>query len=287
MTTKILLIFLITSCSAYEKGRGNPVSGQSASTQAGPSTIEIQHTLVRDGVPDLTQTDITGSETGDGEQYCAPASASNALVWLARHGYEKLENDLNGNTLSQLEIAKILGNQDHMNTNLEEGTNPSQVLLGLKNFLHDRLITPKQLTFQGWRNLVYHFESSAKVPNLEFIQQMLSQKSIALLNIGWYTYAEEHQTYERNSGHWVTLVGYERATPENPGKLVIHDPSPRAGQSPAAHHLTLKTISRGTLTGKNTGLPFSADGYYDVSEGINMRSGSDIAILDGLVVVQL
>ncbi|WP_407571470.1 hypothetical protein [Deinococcus altitudinis] len=56
-------------------------------------------------------------------------------------------------------------------------------------------------------------------PDLDDIRDGIDEDARAVwLNIGWYQYDEKHDTYQRISGHWVTVVGYVG------DDLLIHDP---------------------------------------------------------------
>ena len=65
--------------------------------------------------------------------------------------------------------------------------------------------------------------------------------------------------------------------------LIVHDPAPRAGQSFANEYVQTSMIRSGMLEGKLAGLPRLAKGYLRLGNGMHIKSGADVAIVDGAI----
>lgn len=225
--------------------------------------------------PDFPQ--IQKELPGNGSQYCAPVSASNGLACLAKHGYPKLMPK------DQLTLAKMLGSPTFMNTSEKDGTGATSLIRGLLKYVQSCGYTG-QVTYQGWRSVDRRL--ARIIPGHAHalqIQKGLQGSTLALLNIGWY--AKEGTNYRRLGGHWVTLVGGETGKDES---IIIHDPS---GRSPKGQHerVSVTQIRRGTLTGKNKGLPMTAVRAWELGGElkINKRNGANTSVLDGAVLLKI
>jgi hypothetical protein len=71
-------------------------------------------------IPDFTQTNVKGSSSGKGQQYCAPVAVSNSIIWLSHNGNE------------QLNLIHKLASKPYMNTSLKNGTGTTGVLRGVE-----------------------------------------------------------------------------------------------------------------------------------------------------------
>ena len=220
-------------------------------------------------IPDLTQTDVRGDLYGNGQQFCAPVAVSNSIFWLA-----KMKQ-------GQVELAEKLASSSYMNTSLKNGTGTTGVLNGVDRIARELFGSYERLEYQGWRKHPAHFSTNIKVPQLKWIQSGVSDRSSVWINVGWYRYDRASQEYERIGGHWVTVVGSDSDT------LIIHDPSPRAGQDPAREYVRVNKMSSGTLTGNKAGLPIAAKEFYSLSGGMHLKSNAEYAIIDGAVILEL
>jgi len=226
--------------------------------------------------PDLPQ--IQRSLPGNGDQYCAPVSASNGLTWLADQGYPNLMRT------NQVDMARELGSPPFMNTSLKNGTGMKDVGLGLRRYVTTCGYEIMDLAYQSWRSK--NRRSIRRISghaNPVQIAKGIRNKSIVLLNIGWYK--KRGTEYQRLSGHWVTLAGAEKAgTPI----LIIHDPAVR---SPEGQHerVTTKRMRTGELVGSDEYLPLSAKGAWQLGGELEMKTstGADTAILDGAIILRL
>jgi len=185
---------------------------------------------------------------------------------------------------NQVDLAKELGSPNFMNTSEIDGTGPKEVILGLTKYVKAQGYVISSVKYQGWRSV--NRKVARRIPGHSTplrIGHGLREKSIVLLNIGWYkTVGKE---YQRLGGHWVTLVGSEKG--DSP-ILIIHDP---AGRSPEGIHerVTATRIRAGKLTGNKRELPTKAAGAWELGGELKFtkKKGVDTAILDCAVLLRL
>jgi hypothetical protein len=241
-----------------------------------------------DSTADLTQTDPNAGLPNGGKSHCGPVAVSNSLLWLADNGFDNLAPILADRRKVQFEIARALGSKHYMNTNVKRGTGASGVLEGVGRYIEDNGYEYRYLKYQGWRNHPSRFGLGVAVPELDWLKSGVRGNSGVWLNVGWYKYDSSNDEYVRIGGHWVTLVGY--GVDENgrcgPAILIIHDPAPRCGKDPH-EYVQMKLMNSGRLTGKSSGLPRQAKGYYIMAGGMHVRKGADFGILDGAVVLKM
>lgn len=245
--------------------------------------------------PDLTQTDPRGDFAQNGINYCAPAAVSNSFAWLSNHGYPKLLPELrnsrkNDYVSRQILLTKILSSPTYMNTKGDEGTYVNDVLLGIRKYILDQGYSVKQLTYQGFRSNLPEFDIGIRAPRIELLRQGLTGHSGVWLNIGWYKFNSSSQTYVRQGGHWVTLVGYGKDKKGNLDNniFVIHNPSPRAGMLFHNDYIALQPL-KGVLVSRRglMGFPRPAWGFYKIVGDISPVPGSDTVILESAVILDL
>lgn len=240
-----------------------------------------------DEIPDITQTDPAARFPHGGGHFCGPAAASNSLAWLADQGYRKLVQDVDGRSMSQAELAKLIGSREYMDTTLDNGTSPGDILIGFDKYIRDCGFRYRRLEYQGWRRHPREFSTGVSVPDLNWIKKGLLGDSGVLLNVGWYTYDPQADRYRRLSGHWVTLVGYgvDEHGRHDPNVIVIHDPAPRTGMNFGNEFVRLERIRRGAISG--VGMTRSAEGYFIMGGGMHIKNGADYAILDGAIILEM
>lgn len=220
-----------------------------------------------DEIPDLVQTLKIANFEGNGEQFCGPVAVSNSLVWFEKNK----EQDY------QINLVKKLSSADYMNTNVESGTNVTQLTQGVHKYATERWGDYKKLEYSGWSKAPKQFRSALAQPTLAWMTQALHRKGTVWINIGWYN--ADGINYVRAGGHWVTLVGYEQ------GKLVIHDPAPKAGKAPSNQFVTLKILNGGQLIeGRKTA---NARDHFAIESGMKISSKGNIGIIDGAVKFEL
>ena len=237
--------------------------------------------------PDLTQTDPELELPGDGESHCAPVAASNALTWLADHGFERLMPPGEDAKERQKLLVRRLSSRRFMATNELNGTGSRAVLAGLHRYLESVGVPYKRLAYQGWRAHQQRFSTGVRVPELGFIRDGLGDRSVVLINAGWYQPVKDGRLFLRRGGHWLAVVGIdvdEHGAP-TPDVLVLRDSAPYAGTEPALEYAKLERIERGYLNEIKASLP--ARGYYKLGGGMHVKRPGEVAILDGVVVLEL
>jgi hypothetical protein len=237
--------------------------------------------------PDLTQTDPELELPGNGESHCAPVAASNALVWLANQGHEPLLPVGGTEKERQKRLVKRLSSARFMSTNELNGTSSRAVLAGLHRYLESVGVPYKRLAYQGWRAHQARFATGVAIPELGFIRGGLGEHSMVLINAGWYRPLKDGRLFMRRGGHWLAVVGAgvdEHGAPD-PNVLVLRDSAPYAGDEPALEYARLEPIERGYLNELKTVLP--ARGYQRLTGGMHVKRPGEVAILDGVVVLEL
>lgn len=228
--------------------------------------------------PDFSQTDSEAGFETSGEQFCAPTSVSNSLMWFAAHGYQELLPAAENKHDAQAEIIRQLGGGEFMNTSPAIGTDVRQIISGARKYVQQAGYQVSEIRYEGWRPA--GDAVTAEIPDLDDIKATIDDdKGAVWLNVGWYRFDEEASEYERRGGHWVTVVGYDG------DDLLIHDPSPATGDEFWTQRVSLTALTGGQLTGQQANLPRDAAGYYEVTG--EMKKGSSTCILDGAVLMTL
>lgn len=224
-----------------------------------------------DEIPDLLQTLASAHFPGGGVQFCGPVAVSNSLVWL-----EGIDDEA-----YQIDLVHKLSSSDYMGTNEDTGTSATGILKGVDRYITEVFGSYEKLEYSGWRKAPVYYRLENERPTVAFMQTFLNKKGAAWLNVGWYEFNPFKNEYKRVGGHWVTLVGHEN------GQLVIHDPAPRAGKAFSNEFVTYSIIKAGKLVGSNKGLPQLAKGLYKLGKGMHIPKKADMAIIDGVIGLQL
>jgi hypothetical protein len=278
----LLLILLMVSEISYAdiisctNEQGKKVFTDNKSLCIGKLELKRHLNLTRFGkfyndVPDLLQTIELANFPDDGRQHCGPVAVSNSLVWL--EGKNDQEH--------QISVVHKLSSSGYMNTNTMKGTGATGLIRGVDRYVKEVFGGYKELKYSGWGNAPKEYRSTLKQPTIDYMRSALNQNGAAWLNVGWYKYDQQNEVFSRIGGHWVTLVGYEA------GELVIHDPAPQAGVGFSNEFVSYSIIKTGTLTGNKHGLPQSAKGYYKLGKGMHIPKRADLAVIDGVVVLQI
>ncbi|MEX2217047.1 MAG: hypothetical protein WD768_23240 [Phycisphaeraceae bacterium] len=244
-----------------------------------------------EATPDMLQVDPRLPDAG--AYYCGPVALSNGLMWLAGSGFPKLAPT--GRDDPQAMMTIKLASNSYLKTFQNKGTSSPRMMLGALKYLNRQGYDGK-VTFEGWRTIDRQFhrqlgltdQEPRLTPDLNRIQDAVGVRDTAtVLDVGWYRHAEDSDDYTRVGGHWVTLVGYTPASSdEDRPTLIIHNPDPSAGREPAHDSIRCVELTAGTLRGDFQGLPVRAKGYA-LLQGLTLPKGVDVAILDGVVVVQV
>lgn len=233
--------------------------------------------------PDLTQRQTRLPVSGSA--YCAPASVSNAFVWLSKQGYPRLlDNSLaNGD---QIELARVLGTPEFMDTDPADGTGPNGLINGVRKYVTRHGYRIARLETQGWRvsNRSAAARSRVRHANLDWAARELQRKAVVLLNVGWYS--KDGSTYHRHGGHWVVMVG---AKQEPDGYTILIRDSQGRSKVGAHEKVVARQVVNGILEGDQKQLPLSAQGAWELGGELRISSSgqSNTSILDAIVLLEL
>lgn len=246
-----------------------------------------------DSIPDLTQTDPDLGLLYGGQKSCDSVSVTNSLVWLADHGYENMVLKNEDGSASYAKTAHLL---DRILSPASGGTVPPSFIKGLERYFSGQGYSEEdyEIEFQGW----YHpdgFEG-VLIPNINRIKKGLIGDGAVWLFVGFYQYDRQKDEYQIISHHYVTLVGYglDEDGKENPNVLIVHDPAPRSGPGTTHNYVHIEEIEGGQITvGSNPlfgfypQLPIDATGYFRLGNGLAYNDLADIAILDGVIILEM
>lgn len=238
-------------------------------------------------IPDLTQTDPQARFPYQGVHYCGPCAVSNSIMWLGENGYEKLLPKAREKLQVQADLTRLLASRKYMDTTLEWGTSPADILKGISRYLRDCGYEYADLSYQGWRKIPRRFNTGETRPRLEWIQSGFLGDSAVWLNVGWYVFSPKKNRYMRVGGHWVTLVGFgvDENGRENPDVLIIHDPATLQKHTSGNDYVRLEKIGGGTLV-TGSGKMYGATGFFKMA-GMEISEDADLGILDGAIRLQM
>jgi hypothetical protein len=239
--------------------------------------------------PDLLQTDIEACFPDGGAHYGAPVAVSNSMMWLANHGFGRLCPPAYSEKQSHIALVNKLATQEYINTD-SNGSGPSEVMRGIEKYISDTGYRCVKLEYQGWRSVPKRFNDKSDIPSLDWMKYIISSPAGGLfINVGYYTYSQELNTFNRVGGRWITAVGYG-INPRgeiDPSVIIAHDPSARSGKTESNNYCSLVTINDGSMLTGAKGLPRPAYGYYVIQKGLQIPKNADVAIIDcavGMVV---
>jgi hypothetical protein len=239
-----------------------------------------------DSIPDLMQTDERANFHGGGVDFCAPASVSNSLAFLASKDYPHLLPKSGPSFESHVAMVKRLASKDYMNT--DGGTSVERTVHGIRKYVTENGYEIRGLEYRGLK--LYYKSGEAPestLAPLDWLRRGLYEPGGVWLQIGWYDYDMETDQFKKKGGHFVTLVGYgvDESGAVDPKVLIVHDPSPRSGIEFANEYVTIQSLSSGLIGGY--GIPQPAKGYYKLSGGLDISEVGDTAILEGAIILSL
>lgn len=227
--------------------------------------------------PDFCQGNTEyGQLSKSGSSHCAPVAVSNALIQLNKNGFYKFTDTKNPNTYNQLGLIQQLGSSSYMKTSIKSGTKPKNIVAGLERFVHDKGYRIKIETM-GWRSKAKRI---GKVPSLSWIKKSSLGNSNVVLNIGWYKYDYDSNTYQRTNGHYVTVVGFNGKT------IYIHDPAKRDGLIKKTLQCTVPSLRSNSQLKLKSGKSISSNGFFEL-KCLNIKKGNDLAIIDGAIAFEI
>ncbi len=246
-----------------------------------------------DSIPDFKQNEKRFDFPDRGKDYCAPVAVLDSFVWLSKNGYpELLLQDKTSGKEAAAEIATCKKIAELMLTKTGPGTTTEQFLEGLSSYLEK--YSPYRihsLKYQGWNRHSSKYASGEAVPELSFIKSGISGKRLCWINIGWYKVSENGEVFGRQSGHWLTVVGYGAALSgvADPDSLIVRDPNPVLSQEPRKIFIKVEKLKSGRLEGLHEGLPRSACNYLAIKSMGTGRdtSGNRFGLIDGAISLEL
>lgn len=234
--------------------------------------------------PDLMQSSPALNLPWGGSAHCGPVAAANTFVWLAENNFERLvAGDVRAPETSMKLVHSL---SRYMHTSKQGGTDVTDFLRGLEDYIADRGFTAK-IRYQGWEEHPARFGAGGH-PSIKFIKEGLQPNSAAWIKIGWYTFNPRTKKYIRFAGHWVTVVaaGVDRAGKPGASTVVVHDPAPRSGTD-AKHDFAIVTpVTAGELfTGyQKTCIP--ATGFLRIGGELKIKEKASCGLIDGVVVMK-
>jgi hypothetical protein len=233
-------------------------------------------------MPDFCQTDSAyGSLPNKGRSHCGPAAVSNALLWQAQNGWEKLLAVKNPSAKDHYTLIQTLGSEPFMNTHETKGTGPTQLMNGIKKYVFEKGYRAV-IEYMGIRTNNYRV---GKTPRIPWILRTIKGSANLVLNVGWCTFDKDKKVYTRIGGHFITVAGYETGK-QGKVTLLCYDPATRCGKARRLEKCQLVPLpSRASIKFKS-GATHPAAGLYQL-KGIKVKSSADIGILDGAIAFTL
>jgi len=164
--------------------------------------------LIRAQVPDFDQRRATSFSSNppiigldnDGSMYCVPASWTNFMGWIANKGYTNAMGS-SGNWAAasryQLVTNRMSQMGDLMDTSGTGGTNSSDAVSGLVDYLDDRNV--------GLPAIAYSYVADDNwAPKPENLRSWMQMGAMVCVVMG--KYVRDGNEWERSGGHCMTLV---------------------------------------------------------------------------------
>jgi hypothetical protein len=257
--------------------------------------LPVKYIEKLDAIPDLTQTDPALGLDEGGMLSCASVAATNNLAWLAENGYERM---MLRNEDGSLNFSKTINRLERvMYITTGKGALPPTFVAGIERYLSEQGFKNEdyRLEFQSWLHQD-DFEGTT-IPNLDAIKKGIIGDGAVWLFVGFYHFDQENDEYQIISHHYLTLVGYgvDEFGNENPHVLIVHDPAPRSGPGTSHDYVHIEEIQHGHIAVDPKSqaalaypqLPVDAAGYYILGEGLAYNPTADVAILDGVIILEM
>ena len=224
-------------------------------------------------ISDYYQEDTSfGGFPDGGKMYCGPVAVSNSLLYM---NGKILFKDFLDTKKSQYTLIKLLASPKYICTGAS-GSSPFDMCRGVQKFLNDDGFNNFQINFYGWRFVPSRFRKNFTPGNTNFIDSLQQTSSAIWINIGWYNYTKNKDSYYRTGGHWVTFINFCDSLNTH---MRIQDPATPQENSDT---ITLQCLSGGMLTGGLSELPVNASGYYRFVNKYGV-----FGIIDGYIVLKI
>lgn len=233
--------------------------------------------------PYFCQLDPKANFPNQGSNYCAPASITDGLVYLATaRGMDDLVDATDHD--GQIALVKELG--EAMGTDPAAGTGPDQILSGLRTYVEGRGYSFERLEIASWRSVTGDNKKcfiGAK-PDLEWLTRAVADPdTIVLGNFGWYKQGA-NGIYARNSGHWVNI-----ADTGEEGCFEIRNPALKPDVQQKNTSIELTPVEDDFVYKWPGGKGMNMAGYFQ-AEGVGLPFGKQYvtaAVLDAVIVFKL
>ncbi|MBY0546671.1 MAG: hypothetical protein K2W95_05235 [Candidatus Obscuribacterales bacterium] len=277
-----LLLFIGSSAGAAESERKGKSNGCSVALLSAPSAVSVAR---MNNTPDLMQSSPVLNLPWGGSAHCGPVAAANAFLWMAENGFDRLvAGDVRAPETSTNLVNSLAR---YMHTSKQGGTDVTNFLRGLEDYIGDRGITAK-IRYQGWEEHPSRF-SAGRHPSIQFIKSGLRPNSAAWIKIGWYTFNPRTNKYIRFAGHWVTVVaaGVDRAGKPACSTVVVHDPAPRSGPEAKNDFAFVAPVTAGDVfTGyQKSWMP--AAGFLKIGGELKIKEKASCGLIDGVVSMEI
>lgn len=235
-------------------------------------------------MPDLDQNRNMGVDAagvnhaglpGNGDMYCGPTSAMDALGWMAQTAKPTLTPGVQDWTLApnyEPATAHLARMGQLMNTDPAAGTTQGNFESGLSawsttnnNYFYSASVFGEQT---GWA-----------APDLAAAQKAMQAGNPVIVRLGWYTpvmktiEGKSVNTFERNGGHWVVMTGY------GPEGITFVDPADTTDRmAPSARNHLVQAVQpvTGVFGGTNPdGTSWTQRGWVKDGKGnVSFPTGS-------------
>lgn len=274
---------------------------------AAPAALSLPFTDRMNEYPSLWQEDPRAAFPGGGTKFCMPVAASNALMWLAEHGYLNLlpnPSALHANAADrdaqQIALIKAFTAPPYATMKEDHGASNGWIARGIQRYIKDRGYAIDQLE---WRPAIAPSPSGGATSTqgsshsftLDEIKAALRTGATVWIAIARYKpVADVPDTYQRTTGHAMTLVGFgldETGRPDS-NVLIVHDPFNHKAISNWPNdrlHLGIMGGGHWAGTGVNLGKPGEsmAGRYVFVSPKGTLPADGRFALLADATVLRL
>ena len=294
-----LSLLLVLLCAASARAQTPPPK---------PGPIPAQTDRMNE-FPTLYQQDERAHFDGNGVKFCGPVAASNALVWLAAHGYPRLLPDGSGDTLygglpyatsktTKAQIALVhaimenglIAMRPDDGTPQSGGTTAQSIARGVRSYVESKGYQIEQLQTASVVSdppADYPEEMRPRVLPLETVKKAFADGAAIWLSIGWYERDGPEGLYVWKGGHFVTLVGFGKdATGKtDPSVLIFRNPARNSGANYPNEFVHVSRLTGGNWATRDGKVGYSAAGRFVVN-GLEV-SGRTSAIITGATILRL
>jgi hypothetical protein len=235
--------------------------------------------------PDIVQRDPEGRYPDDGEYFCGPCAAANALIWLGAQGFERLLPQSSSSKIQQRMLVSLLGSSRYMQTAEKKQTSPAALNEGIQEYIEDCGYSIQKLEILNFKPSETADEVMPDVT--QTFEEGLRPRSVCVIHIGWHKYNKDKDEYTRFTGHYVTVVGFGRDRNGTPDDriVIIHDP----WNGKQDDYVKLEKLKSGNLIVDKDGQQFSypLQGAYKLAGEICIYEKADVGLLEHVHIFEL